>query len=168
VRFVRHSIASSGRRLGTVVLALGLAVATSTALGGSASAATVCDPADPTVCVTVPDTADTPLGAVTATVDPATGVVTVHLEPTSANTLVFGVPFAIPPGPPIRPAYARTTVDTAGGLVVIDTFKPPSPNRLGFPNIAIISIKPPGPPTRVSTFGTTVVFTPIRPPGPPV
>ncbi len=50
----------------------------------------------------------------------------------------------------------------------IDTFLIP-PGPLGLfarPNLAIISIHPPGP-CRVATSGTTVVFTPIIPPGPP-
>ncbi|MGZ4710462.1 MAG: hypothetical protein ACXWBN_17140 [Acidimicrobiales bacterium] len=130
------------------------------------SAATVCDPGGD-VCVVVPDTVQTPVGLVTVEVS-ASNVVTVHLDPATPNTLVFGIPFAIPPRPPSVPGYTRTTIDTAGGVVDIDTFQipPGPPARFVLPDLAIISIHPPGP-CRVQTSGTSVVFTPIIPPGPP-
>lgn len=131
-----------------------------------ASAATVCDVGSD-FCVVGPQTVQTPLGPGTVTVS-ATSVVTVQLAPTAPDTLVFGIPFSIPPGPPGRPGYARTTIDTTVGLISIDTVLWPAglPSPFTAPNLAIISIHPPGP-CRVSTSGTTVVFTPIFPPGPP-
>jgi hypothetical protein len=109
----------------------------------------------------------TPLGPVTVAVT-AGNVVTVQLTPTAPNTLAFGIPFAVPPGPPGLPGYARTSITTAGGVVNIDTFllPPGPPNQIALPNLAIVSIHPPNP-CRVHTTGTTVVFTPIMPPGPP-
>jgi hypothetical protein len=106
----------------------------------------------------------TPLGPVTIAVS-AANVVTVQLTPTAPSTFVIGIPFAIPPGPPGLPGYARTSITTAGGEVDIDTFLAPA-NGFALPNLAIVSIHPPGP-CRVRTSGTTVVFTPITPPGPP-
>ena len=158
-----HRLASFGRRLGPLVLAAGL---TAGGFAGAApvSAASVCT-AD--VCFIYPDSVQTPLGLVTVTAS-ATNVVTVHLEPSAPNTLVFGIPFSIPPGPPCQPSYCRTTIDTAGGLVTIDTFQlpPGPPSRFALPNLAIISIHPPSP-CRVRTIGNTVTFTPILPLGPP-
>jgi hypothetical protein len=96
-------------------------------------------------------------------------VVTVHLDPIAPNTLVFGIPFAYPPGPPSLPGYTRTTISTTGGLVNIDTIQipPGPPGRYAVPNLAVISIHPPSH-CRARTTGTTVVFTPIIPPGPPI
>jgi hypothetical protein len=129
-----------------------------------ASAASVCDPGTD-ICV-ITDTVQTPLGPVTIAVN-AANVVTVQLTPTVPRTLVIGIPFAIPPGPPALPGYARTSITTAGGVVNIDTFlAPPAASRFALPNLAIVSIHPPSP-CRVRTGGTTVVFTPIVPPGPP-
>jgi hypothetical protein len=84
------------------------------------------------------------------------------------GTLVIGIPFAFPPGPPTLPGYARTSITTAGGVVNIDTFLAPpgAVNRFALPGLAIVSIHPPGP-CRVRTSGTAVVFTPVIPPGPP-
>jgi hypothetical protein len=132
-----------------------------------AAAAVVCDSGGDN-CVIVPDVVTTPLGPVTITAT-AANVVTVQLAPTYANTLVFGVPFAMPPGPPSLPGYSRTTFASTGGLVVIDTILTPPgpPNRLAFPNLAVVSIHPPSP-CRVATTGFTVVFTPVIPPGPPL
>jgi hypothetical protein len=153
--------AAAGHRLGSVMLAAGLTAGILTGLGAvPASAGTVCDL---DVCVSHPDTVQTPLGPVTVTVS-ATNVVTVQLAPTATNTLVFGVPYSIPPGPPGLPGLTRTSIDTTRGLVTIDTFLQP-PNRLALPNLAIVSIHPPNP-CRAATSGTTVVFTPILPPGP--
>jgi len=123
-----------------------------------ASAATVCTS---DICVVLPDKVQTPLGIATITVS-ATNVVTVQLAPTMANTVVFGIPFSIPPGPPGLPGYARTSFNTSGGRVIIDTYMipPGPPGRLILPNLAIITIHPPGP-CRVHTNETTVVFTPI-------
>jgi hypothetical protein len=151
------------RRVASLLLVAGLAAGIPTALAAApASAATSCDPgAD--FCV-VPDTVQTPLGLATVTVT-AGNVVTVQLTPTSPSTLVFGIPFAIPPGPPGLPGYTRTSVATAGGVVNIDTYLPGQPTRFALPGLAVVSIHPPGP-CVVSTTGTTVVFTPIVPPGP--
>ncbi|MBA2681717.1 MAG: hypothetical protein H0U76_25390 [Ktedonobacteraceae bacterium] len=137
--------------LGTIVLFAGIGAA-------PASAAIVCTN---DVCVVNPDAVATPLGLVTITVSPI-NVVTVQLVPTAANTLVFGIPFSIPPGPPGLPGFARTTIATSGGLVTIDTvaIPPGPPGRIALPNVAIITIHPPGP-CRARTSGTTVVFTPI-------
>jgi hypothetical protein len=132
------------------------------------SAATVCNPGGDE-CVIYPDSVQTPLGVVTVSVS-AANVVTVHLAPGAPNTLVLGVavsfppgpPCMLPPGPPCVPGYARTTIETAGGLVVIDTLQSPSgpAGRFALPNLAVISIHPPNP-CRARTVGTTVVFTPI-------
>jgi hypothetical protein len=91
----------------------------------------------------VPDTVPTPLGLVTVT-ESATNVVTAQLAPTAPNTLVLGVPFSYPPGPPAMPGYTRTSIDTAGGLVTIDAFMiPPGPrSRWALRNL-VISIHPP-------------------------
>jgi hypothetical protein len=165
VSLATHRLASFGRRLGPVVLAAGL---TAGGFAGAApvSAATVCNPGGD-VCVVYPDSVQTPLGLVTVTAS-AANVVTVHLEPSAPNTLVFGIPFSIPPGPPCQPSYCRTTIDTSGGLVAIDTVQfPPGPSgRFAPPNLAIISIHPPSP-CRARTIGNTVTFTPILPLGPP-
>jgi hypothetical protein len=151
------------RRVASLLLVAGLAAGAPTAFAAApASAATICDPgAD--FCV-VSDTVQTPLGPATVTVT-AGNVVTVQLTPTSPSTVVFGIPFAIPPGPPGLPGYSRTSVATAGGVVNIDTYLPVT-SRFALPGVAVVSIHPPGP-CRVSTSGTTVVFTPIIPPGPP-
>jgi hypothetical protein len=159
-------------RLAALLLAVSLTVSLTggvltTVMAAPASAATACDPGSDT-CVVMPDTVQTPLGPVTATVS-AGNVVTVQLTPTAADgTIVFGIPFAFPPGPPTLPGYARTTIMTAGGEIDIDTLVRSlgSPSRFDLPNLAIVSIHPPGP-CRVRTTGTTVVFTPIFPPGPP-
>ena len=159
-----------GHRIASLLASVALTTSSLTALAAlapaPASAATACDPGSDS-CVIQPDTAQTPLGPVTVTVS-AGNVVTVRLDPTSADALVFGVPFAIPPGPPATPNYARQSIDTAGGLVTIDTILAPpgSPRLFAVPNLAIISIHPPGP-CRVRVSGMTVVFTPIIPPGPP-
>jgi hypothetical protein len=119
-------------------------------------------------CLIYSDSVQTPLGLVTVSATDS-NVVTVHLAPTASNTLVYGIPFAVPPGPPCRigrsvavppgpPCHTVTTIVSTGGLVVIDTVQSPPHSIL--PNLAIISIHPPGPCT-VSTTGTTVVFTPI-------
>ena len=155
-----------GRRVASLLLVAGLTVGAMTVLAASpASAASVCAPgAD--ICV-ITDTAQTPLGPVTIAVS-AANVVTVQLTPTAPGALVIGIPFAIPPGPPGLPGYARTSITTAGGVVNIDTFlaPPAAANGFALPDLAIVSIHPPGP-CRVRTSGTTVVFTPIFPPGPP-
>jgi hypothetical protein len=162
---------SDGRRVRSFALAAVLTTATVVGIGAtSASANTVCDPGGD-VCTVYPDTVQTPLGPVDVTVS-STDVVTVHLDPTFPDTLVVGVAISVPSGAlalgcPTR--CSRTTIATAGGLVVIDTVRVPPgpPGRLAMPNLAIISIHPPGP-CRVSTTGSTVTFTPIQiPPGPP-
>jgi hypothetical protein len=151
----------------SLLLSAGLTVSAVTAFAPQASAASVCNPGTD-ICVVVPDTVQTPLGLVTVTVS-AQNVVTVQLTPTAPNTVVAGIPFAIPPGPPDLPGYSRTSITTAGGVVNIDTFlvPPGPPGRFVLPNLAIVSIHPPSP-CLVSTNGTTVVFTPIIPPGPPI
>ena len=144
------------RSLASLLLAAGLTVSAMTVLVASpASAATVCAPGSDTCVIT--DSVQTPLGPVTIAVS-AANAVTVQLTPTVASTLVIGIPFAIPPGPPGLPGYARTSITTTGGVVNIDTFLAP--------DLAIVSIHPPGP-CRVRTSGTTVVFTPVVPSGPP-
>jgi hypothetical protein len=158
-----------GKRTGRLVALLLLVVSLTASVliavpAAPASAATACDPGSDT-CVVSPDTVQTPLGPVTVTVS-AANVVTVQLTPTGAGTtVVFGIPFTFPPGPPSLPGYARTIVTTAGGEVDIDTLLTP-PSRFALPNLAIVSIHPPGP-CHVRTSGTTVIFTPIFPPGPP-
>ena len=111
-------------------------------------------------------TLTTPAGPVTIRVN-ATGVATIVLTPIS-RTLVYGVPFPLPE-PPIAGCpggctrYARSSIDTAAGFIVIDTivYAPGSP---GFfftpPNLALVSIHPPSP-CRATTVGNTVTFTPI-------
>jgi hypothetical protein len=101
----------------------------------------------------------TPLGQVDISVSDR-NVVTVHLAPIYRGTLVLGIARSYPPGPPTTPGYSRTSVVTTGGTVYIDTI------HAGPLNVAVISIHPPSP-CRVSTSGTTVVFTPVYPPGPP-
>jgi hypothetical protein len=155
-----------GRRVASLLLVAGLAVSAMTALAApSANAASVCAPGADTCVIT--DAVQTPLGPVTIAVS-AANVVTVQLTPTATRTLVIGIPFAFPPGPPTLPGYARTSSTTAGGVVNIDTFLAPpgATNAFALPDLAIVSIHPPGP-CRVHTSGTTVVFTPIIPPGPP-
>jgi hypothetical protein len=146
------------------MVAIGLAFAATSGLGAApASADAVCTG---DICVVTPNTVQTPLGTVTVSVG-AANVVSVQLAPTTPNTLVFGIPFSIPPGPPGLPGYSRTSIQTSGGLVDIDTISTPPgpPNRFALPNVAIISIHPPGP-CRVSTRGNLVTFTPIaRPSG---
>jgi hypothetical protein len=134
-------------------------VAAMNALGAAPANADVVCSGD--ICVITPDTAQTPVGPVTVTVS-ATHVVSVRLAPSQPNTLVFGIPFSIPPGPPGLPGYSRTSLQTSGGLVDIDTVSSPPgpPTRLTLPSLAIISIHPPGP-CRVSTRGNLVIFTPM-------
>jgi hypothetical protein len=153
------------RRLGALLLALGLAATTLVGISAApARADTVCSPGDDT-CVVLPTSVQTPLGLVTVTVS-AGNVVTVSLAPTS-RTLVIGNPFAVPPGPPCLSGFVCTSIDTAGGVVDIDTVVVPPglPGRFALPSLAVVSIHPPGP-CRVRTLGNTVVFTPIAPPGP--
>jgi hypothetical protein len=155
-----------GRRVASLLLAGGLTVSAMTALAASpASAASVCAPGTD-ICV-IADTVQTPLGPVTIAVS-AANAVTVQLSPSAPSTLVIGIPFVFPPGPPTLPGYARTSIKTAGGVVNIDTFLAPpgAANSFALPDLAIVSIHPPGP-CRVRTSGTTVVFTPVIPPGPP-
>jgi hypothetical protein len=155
-----------GRRVASLLLVAGLTVSAMTALAASpASADSVCAPGSD-ICV-ITDTVQTPVGPVTIAVS-AANVVTVQLTPTAPGTIAIGIPFAIPPGPPALPGYARTSITTAGGVVNIDTFLAPpgTANWFALPDLAIVSIHPPGP-CRVQTSGTTVVFTPIVPPGPP-
>jgi hypothetical protein len=154
-----------GFRVASLLLSVGLTASAVAAFAAPASAASACDPGTD-ICVVVPDTVQTSLGPVTVTVS-AENVVTVQLAPTDPNTVVAGIPFAIPPGPPLAPGYTRTTITNAGGVVNIDTFlvPPGPPGRFALPNLAIVSIHPPSP-CRVRADGTTVVFTPIIPPGP--
>lgn len=123
-----------------------------------ASATFICN-LDSGIC-TDDSSVQTPLGLVHISVD-ATNVVTVHLTLDKPATRVFGRPSSIPPGPPVRPGYARISVFTTGGAVDIDTIVRPTgqPDQSNRASQVIISIHPPSP-CRVSTFGTTVVFTP--------
>jgi hypothetical protein len=156
------------RHAALVKFVAGLGVATILGWTGvsTARAATVCNPGGD-ICVVAPDSVQTPLGLLTVTAS-ATNIVVAHLDPISPNTLVIGIPFAYPPGPPVFPGYARTSIATSAGLVNIDTITVPPgpPGRFSPPNLAIVSIHPPGP-CRAHTTGTTVVFAPIYPPGPP-
>ena len=155
-----------GRRVASLLLVAGLTVSAMTAVAASpANAASVCAPGADLCAIT--DAVQTPLGPVTIAVS-AGDVVTVQLTPIAPSTLVIGIPFAIPPGPPGLPGYARTSITTTGGVVNIDTFlaPPAAANSFVLPGLAIVSIHPPGP-CRVRTTGTAVVFTPIFPPGPP-
>jgi hypothetical protein len=154
------------RRVASLLLVAGLTVSAMTALAAApASAASACAPGSD-ICV-ITDAVQTPLGPVTVAVS-AANVVTVQLTPTASSTLVIGIPFAFPPGPPTLPGYARTSITTAGGVVNIDTFlaRPGAADGFAPPDVAIVSIHPPGP-CRVRVSGTTVVFTPVFPPGPP-
>ncbi len=156
-----------GRGLGSMVLAVGLTVGTLAGPGAApAYAATACDPASD-LCVVVPDTVQTPLGVVSVSVGDG-NIVTVRLDPTTSTTRVLGVPFSYPQVAGCPGGCSRTSIDTSGGLVTIDTFQfpPGPPTRAALPSLAVISIHPPSP-CRVRTTGTTVVFTPIIPPGPP-
>ena len=161
----------TARRLWQAGLLTTILVTATTGIGATTAdaATTTCDPASD-VCVVVPDTVTTPLGLVTVTTG-STGAVSVHLDPVYPNTLFVGLPFALPPGllvPGCPGGCTRTTIDTVDGIVSIDTITVPPgpPARFSLPNLAIISIHPPGP-CRARTLGTTVTFTPIIPPGPP-
>src|SRR5579871_4136364 len=151
-----------GRRVAMLLLAAGLSVGAMTGLAASsASADSACAPGTDICAIT--GAVQTPLGPVPVTVC-AANVVTVQLTPTAPGTLVIGLPFAVPPGPPALPGYARTSISTAGGVVDIDTFlaPPAAAGRPALPDLAIVSIHPPSP-CRVRTSGTTVVFTPVLP-----
>jgi len=157
----QHGAARRARRARPALLGLTVALALGT-LGGfgatPAEAATTCTG---DVCVVVPDVVSTPLGPVTITVS-ATDVVTVQLAPTQ-RTVVVGLSIAVPPGPPCTGGtYCRTEVQTAGGVVDIDTITVPPgpPGRFSLPSFAVVSIHPPSP-CRVSVSGSTVTFTPL-------
>src|SRR5689334_8410904 len=118
----RPRLAGSRRRTGRRVL---LALLGAGALLGSVSVpADVASACDSDTCVVPPSVVQTPLGPaeITAT---AANVVTVHLDPITPGVLVFGIPFALPPGPPNVPGYTRTSFATTGGLVTIDTVQIP-------------------------------------------
>ena len=160
MKFLKRPTARS-HRLASLLAGIGLTLATVVGTGAAAAnAATTCDPAGD-VCVVTPDEVQTPLGLVSVAVSDAK-VVTVHLDPNSANTLVLAVPFSLPGGlvASCPGGCTRTTIDTTGGLVTIDTIQL-SPGRFALPNLAIISIHPPNP-CRVRVTGATVVFTPIQ------
>ena len=153
-------------RAGALLTAMGSAAFVIAGFAAPPAAATTsCDPASD-ACAIEPDILRTPVGIVTVTVS-ENEVVTVQLEPSSPGSLMFGIPFAIPPGPPCKstgsvcglPGYARTSIDTAAGLVVIDTVLFPV-SRFSLPNIAIVSIHPPSP-CKASTNGMTVGFRPL-------
>jgi hypothetical protein len=157
----------SGFRMLLVVTLLAMvpaALATSSASADSSCSADVC------VVGSAVSTVSTPLGLVTVTIG-STNVATVQLAASLPNTVVVGIPFAYPPGPPTLPGYTRRTVNTTVGVINIDTvvFPPGPPTRLAIPGLALVSIHPPGP-CRAHTTGTTVTFTPLAqvfPPGPP-
>jgi hypothetical protein len=108
---------------------------------------------------TIGGSVETPLGVVTISAS-AANVVTVTLAPSRPRTLAFGVPFAIPPGPPAFPGYARTVIPTAAGTITVDTYAFTGARSFALPGVAIIAIHPPSP-CRVDVAGNTVVFTPI-------
>jgi len=140
----------------SMVAAAAITVIPIAGLAAPARADAVC-----TDCVTVQVT-QTSAGAVTVSAT-ADNVVTVHVDPIAPNTFVFGLPFQYPPGPPVLPAYQRTSVITqTAGTVNIDTivYPPGPPVRPAFPNIVIITIHPPSP-CRVHTDASTVTFTPV-------
>lgn len=139
------------------IASMSLVVAAGAAFTAPASATFTCNQ-DSGIC-TDDSTVQTPLGLVDISVS-AANVVTVHLSPIYPRTQVQGVAQSYPPGPPARSGYTRTSVETIGGTVNIDT------SQAGPENVAIISIHPPVP-IRASTTGNTVVFTPVYPPGPP-
>jgi hypothetical protein len=156
------------RRLAAAVATVGLVIGTLGGFGADpALADTSCDPGSD-VCVINPSPVVTPVGVVTVTVS-GSGVVTVQLAATSPDTLVVGVPFALPSGlfRGCSGSWSHTAIETAGGEVAIDSLLPPGPPcrsgpvRRALPSLAVISIHPPGP-CRVTTVGTTVVFTPVR------
>ena len=151
----------SRNRLTTSALIAGLGVAAILGCGVTAAVAdSVCIPGGD-VCVVVADTVSTPLGPVTVTTE-VTNVVTVHLAPTSPHTLILGVAFAYPPLPSGLPGYTRTSITTSAAVINVDTIAipPGPPGRTALPNLAIVSIHPPGP-CRAVTSGSTVVFTPV-------
>jgi hypothetical protein len=133
------------RALGAAALILvsGLAVT-------SPAAATFTCNQDTGIC-TDDSIVQTPLGQVDISVS-ASNVVTVHLTPLQPRTSVVGIPQGHPPSP-IKSGFVRTSVETIGGTVDIDT------TQQGNANLAIISIHPPSP-CRAITQGDTVVFTP--------
>jgi hypothetical protein len=145
-------------RITSCAAAVILAAASAVSLAAPASAADFICNQDSGVC---DETASTPAGSVDVTVSP-TNVVTVRLTPISPRTVVFGVPFGVPPAPASVPGLARTSVATTGGAVDIDTlvFSPRPSGRPSPPNVVVISIHPPSP-CRAVTTGTTVTFTPI-------
>ena len=161
----KGSRATTGRRaLGTIAAVIALTAASAALPSSLAMASTTAAVCTADQCVVGGPTIETPLGPVTVTVSPA-DVVVVQLTPTvSGNTAVIGIPFAYPPGPPILPGYARTTITTAAGIINIDTivFPPGPPNRFALPDIAVVSIHPPSP-CHAQTIGTTVTFTPVTP-----
>ena len=159
----RRALARTGFRTLIAVTVLGLVPLALTT--PPAQAATTCTG---DICV-VGNSVDTPLGPVTLTVSSA-NVVTATLTPIT-RTVVFGIPFTFPPGPPTRPGYNRTTIDTAGGIINIDEIliPPGPPGRLALTSLSLVSIHPPSP-CRAQTTGSTVTFTPVTaviPPGPP-
>jgi hypothetical protein len=160
----RRALARTGFRTLTAVTVLGLVPLALTT--PPAQAATTCTG---DICL-VDNSVDTPLGPVTLRVSSA-NVVTVTLNPIT-RTVVFGIPFTFPPGPPSGPGYTRTTIDTAGGIINIDEIliPPGPPGRLALPSLSLVSIHPPSP-CRAQTTGSTVTFTPVTaviPPGPPL
>ena len=162
MKSVPHALYTVVRRLLTVIISVALSAAALTAVGTARAAAGVVCSADDDVCVTTPDTVQTPVGRITVTVD-AGNIVTVHLDPNSVHTLVIGIPFSVPALPSTVPGYNRTTLNTAEGVVTIDSIQlPPGfPVRFTATNLAVISLLPPGPPCRARTTGTTVTFTPV-------
>ena len=156
-----YNLVSFGRRLGVGLIAAGLTIGALAQGAAPANAYVVCSD-NQDACTAYPDTVQTPLGLVTVTVNTDTNAVTVELAATAADTRVVGIPHGIAAGANSAAGFTRTSIDTAGGLVNIDTFlHPPSPIR---PSLALISIHPPSP-IRAITTGTTVRF---FPPGPPV
>jgi hypothetical protein len=120
------------------------------------------------LCPPPAQTVQTPVGPVTITADP-TDVVTVQFAPDEPIRIV-----ALPgEGLPSAPADAgnpdvlfRTTVDTTGGEVTIQTVTLQKlPGQRKPATLTLVRIHPPSP-CRVTVSETTVVFTPLDLPAP--
>ena len=146
-------------RLGVV----GASLAAAAMLMGEAASPAFADTCTGDNCV-IDSTVQTPAGLITVSTSPG-NVVAVHLTPVNPKTIVIGLPFTLPAGALVSGCpggCTRTTIETTGGLVTIDTIliPPGPPGSPSFPTIVVIQTHPPGP-CRARTAGTTVTFTPI-------